>query len=189
MCRLVDSLIYDSEKQSTCVLSARSSTGRLYITAQEEERFRVYDLEDYLGKRPIKRPDRLLIGRVGEGPWVVVLVDLKSRGGWETALEQFRGVLPALAKGGTAGGEEHHRECGGRLPLGKDHRVVAVVVGALGREFRQSRSRGDRRMAEREKERLQYGGKRVRIVSPISTRRFESLKAFWVQIGVLPRSG
>lgn len=189
MSRLTDYCIYDSASQSTCTLSARGSGGYLSITVQEHERLLVYDLEAYLGKSPIKKPDRLLIGRVGEGPWVVVLADLKSGTGWGKALDQFREILPALGKGGEAGGEQHHREYGGQLPLGKDHRVVAVVVGRVGSEYRKSFQPGGLgdRMAKQRRG-ISWGGKPVPVAPPISGKEFRSLRDFWVQLGILPRS-
>lgn len=187
MCQLLAHCVYDSAHHSTCTLSATGSTGRISITVQKDERLLVYDLEAYFGPSPMKRPDRLLIGKVGTGPWVVVLVDLKSGTGWETALEQFRAVLPALGKGGEAGGEEHHRECSAPLPLGKDHRVLAVVVGWVGREYRKSRRR-DRKTGDR-RQGLRWGSKEVLIASPMSGKSFRSLRDFWIQLGVLPRSG
>lgn len=186
MCRLADYCIYDSAEKSTCALSAEGSSGELHITVQKDERLLVYDLEGYLGKGQIKRPDYLLIGRVGDGPWVVVLVDLKSGTGWGKALEQFRGVLPALGKGGEDGGERHHRECADRLPLGRGHPVIAVVVGQVGREYRKSfqpGGLGDRR--RKQTSGVSWGGKPVRVVPPMSSRPFRSLRDFWVQLGIL----
>jgi len=186
MCRLDDCCIYDSARKSTCTLSAKGSGGTLSVAVQKDERLLVYDLERYLGERPIQRPDYLLIGRVGDGPWVVVLVELKSGTGRGKALEQFREVLPALGKGGEDGGERHHQECADRLPPGRGHRVVAVVVGQVGREYRKSRRR-DRKTRDR-RQGLRWGNKEVLIASPMFGKSFRSLRDFWIQLGI-PGSG
>ena len=130
MCRLAQHCVYDSDRQSTFALKGIS------VTVRKDERLWAYDLEAYFGDMGPKRPDHLLVGRVGEGPWVVVLMESKGRTGWSHALKKFNDACPALGKGGEEGGEEHHRECAPFLPLGGDHRVVAVVVGQVGSEYR-----------------------------------------------------
>ncbi len=183
MCRLNAFRVYDSNQGVTCSLE-----GALSITMQRDEYLLAYSLEQYFGDAPIKRPDYLLIGRVGEGPWVVVFAELKSRTGWSDALKKFREVLPALGKGGEAGGEEHHRKCGQLLPLGRDHPVVAVAMGRLGKEFRKAgRTDRDRRPADLRKG-IPWGGKEVRIASPMFGKEYSSLQDFFVQIGVIPPS-
>lgn len=197
MCRLNDHCIYDSAEysgRSTCTLSAPGSSGRISITVREDERLLVYDLESYMGNKPIKRPDRLLIGRVGKGVWVVVLVDLKSGSEWDKAIEQFKGVLPALGKGGDKGGEDHHNECREALPLGREHRVVAVVAGQVGKGYRKFIQRagiaGRKRKGKRGRNIIPpWGGKPIAVVPPMSGREFLSLTDFWVQLGVLPAGG
>lgn len=189
MCQLTLCRVYDSQQDSVCSLTASGSSGRLFIRPQRNEQLLAYDLEAYLGKKPIKRPDFLVIGRTREGPWVVVLVEIKSKHNWQEALEKFREVLPGLGKGGESGGEQHHQECRDLLPLGKDHRVIAVVVGQVGKEFRKyTRVDRDRRWPEKRRS-IRWGGKRVLLVPPIAGKTFPSLRDFWVQIGVLPRSG
>jgi hypothetical protein len=186
MCRMASHCIFDSEatgrSRSTCSLSDRHSRGWFQISVQQSEIIRVYDLERYFGDRETKRPDRLVVGRVGEGPWVVVLVELKTRTGWGDALAKFRAVLPALGKGGSEGGEQHHQGCAHLLPGGRGHPIVALVAGSVGSEYRRT-VRGDRRPAEREK--LSYGGKQVLIVPPLSGGKFESVRDFWRHLGLL----
>jgi len=187
MCRLASYCVYDSLRHSVCTLTVPGSSGRLSIRPQPGERLLVYDLEAYLGEKPIKRPDFLLIGRVGEGPWVVVLVEIKSGRDWKKALDQFREVLPALGRGGESGGDQHHQECRNLLPLSRDHQVIAVVVGQVGRESRKySRPAPDRRWQEK-RQGIPWGVKRVRLASPIAGKTFPSLRDFWIQIGVLPQ--
>lgn len=192
MCRLTDYCIYDSAEQprkpSTCPLSAPGSKGQIAITVQEGERLLVYDLEKYVGERPVKRPDRLLIGQVGDdGPWVVLLVDLKSGTGWDKALKQFQEVLPTLGKGGDRGGEQHHQECGAELPLGRSHRVIAVVIGQVGREYKKSIQRaglGGRKRQQKQGGSISWSGKAIRIVPPMSGKVVQSLRDFWVKLGI-----
>lgn len=181
MCRLNASCIYNSARGAICSLEGLS------INVQKDEYLLAYSLEQYFGDSPLKRPDHLLIGRVGNGPWIVVLAELKSRTGWEDALKKFREVLPALGKGGSAGGEEHHRDCGHVLPLGKDHRVVAIVVGQVGREYRKVRRTDMNRRPL--KKGIPWGGKEVTVTPPLFGKEYPSLRAFFVKIGVLPRSG
>lgn len=196
MCDLSSCCIFDSgsidRAVSTCSLADPSSGGqRLWISVQRDagEVLIVYDLEQYFGKRPIKRPDRLLIGQVESGLGVVVFVELKSQTGWDESVEKFRAVLPAFGRGGGEGseGEHHHQECKHLLPDGKDHQVIALVVGRVGSEYVKSGRRGNRRPAERERAALSYGGKPVPVVPPLAGRQFNSVRDFWKHLGLLPR--
>ncbi len=193
MCDLSSYCVFDSSSVdravSTCSLSDPGSGGqRLSISVQRNvgEVLKAYDLERYFGNRDIARSDRLLIGRVEDGPLVVVFVEFKSGSGWADAQRKFRAMLPAFGKGGgdESEGRLHHRECGQLLTDGEGHSVIALVVGRVGREYRIANRRGNRRPAER---RLSYGGKTVLIVPPLSRGRFDSLAGFWKQLGIMPR--
>ncbi|MDW8067584.1 MAG: hypothetical protein RML46_01575 [Anaerolineae bacterium] len=167
----------------------------------------VYDLEAYIGKAPSKRPDRMLVGKVRLAKaeererWVVVLVDLRSGTGWKQALEQFEAVLPALGKGGEAGGEQHHQESRDLLPIGKGHRVFALVVGHVGKEVhkeeagKQEKARKQRPMQvsslgdwERVQRILWWQGKPILVVSPTARSKFKSLTDFFAYIGAVSSS-
>lgn len=183
MCDLEAYLTFDSSKHSTYSLRDIGSSGRLRIKMGPGEILREYDLEAYFGPRAIQRPDRLLLGRIGQGPWVVVLLECKSHTGWGHALQKFRAVLPVFCRGQEEG-EAHHRACAPLIPGGKGHRVLAVVAGQVGAEMRrQAPRRGNRRIVEREKARLSCGGKTIPVLPPMR-RDFASLKAFWGKLGI-----
>jgi len=182
MCRLAQYCIYDSSRQSTFALRGIS------VTVQKDERLWAYDLEAYFGDMGFKRPDHLLVGRVGEEPWVVVLMESKNRTGWSHALGKFKDVRPALGKGGEEGGEEHHWECASLLPLGREHRVVAVVVGQVGSEYRKfitPEGSGDRKRPA--KIIPSWRGKEIVVVQPLWGKKFGSLREFWVYLGIRGR--
>lgn len=182
MYRLAQHCVYDSSQQSTFALRGIS------VIVQSDEWLQAYNLEAYFGNTGPKRPDHLLVGRVGEGPWVVVLLESKSRTGWSHALEKFKDACPALGKGGEEGGEEHHRECAPFLPLGRDHRVVAVVVGQVGSEYRKFITpEGGGGRKRREKIIPSWRGKEIVVTPPIWGKKFGSLREFWIHLGVLGR--
>lgn len=183
MCRLEDCLVYSSDE------GAIFSANGLTITIQKDEHLRAYDLEQYFGEQPIKRPDHLLIGRVEKGPWVVILAELKSKTGWEEALEKFQKVLPALGKDGESGGEQHHQECKHLFAPGKGHQVVAVVIGQVGKDYRKQQKilRTDRNRRPLKKN-IVWRGKEVFVVSPMFGKGYASLRKFFSEIGILPRS-
>ena len=183
MCDLDAYLTFDSAQHSTYSLRDAGSSGRLRIKVGPGETLREYDLEAYFGPRAIQRPDRLLLGRIGQGPWVVVLLECKSHTGWAHALQKFRAVLPAFCRGQQEG-ETHHRACASLMPEGKGHRVLAVVAGQVGAEMRrQAPRRRNRRVVEREKAGLSCGGKLIPVLPPLR-RDFTSLRTFWQKLGI-----
>lgn len=202
--------VWDSDRlqgpRVICSLEDARSQGALYITVQKErgERLLAYSLEAYLGQESSKRPDWMLVGKVRLATerehWVVVLVDLKSGTGWRQALGQFEAVLPALGKGGEMGGEQHHQESRDLLPIGKDHLVVALVAGHVGKEMRKEQVRkkkrrpiqapgfGDRARIQKVKHIIRWQRKQVLVVSPTARNRFKSLADFFAHIGAVPSS-
>ncbi|HEY90178.1 MAG TPA: hypothetical protein G4N98_10720 [Thermoflexia bacterium] len=188
-CKLDDCLLWNSADhrgaKPTCSVSDVHSKGYLRVKVDKsDEILKVYDLEKYFGLRSIKRPDRLLLGRVSDNPWVVAFVEVKSNTGWKHAVQKFQDVLPEFSRS-TRKGETHHAKCASLMPDGEKHRVLALIVGHVGRERSKHKRRGNRRVSEREKAKLSFGGKSIPIVPPINAD-FDSLRKLWQRVGVLP---